>query len=308
MRILVTGGAGFIGSHIVDTYIEAGHNVWVIDNESSGRRAQVNKKATFLHLDISDKNRLHKLFQRVRFDVVNHHAAQIDVRHSVEDPIFDAKVNVLGLINLLTRARDHKVRKVLFSSSGGTVYGECTRAATEMFPERPLSPYGVAKLAGEKYIQAFYALHGLKYTIFRYSNVYGPRQDPHGEAGVVAIFCQRFLKNQQAYIYGDGKQTRDFVFVKDIARANLLALRKADNQVINIGVGTETSVNTLFSTLAAIAGLKVKPVRKPGRVGELRRSVLNAGKARRVLGWSPKTSLKQGLFETFHYFRSRSPR
>jgi UDP-glucose 4-epimerase len=304
MKILVTGGAGFIGSTIVDAYVERGHRVWVLDDESSGKRRQVNKQAVYLRKDINDKKAVASLFQRAKFDVVNHHAAQIDVRRSVADPEFDARVNVLGLLNVLVNAHKTRVKKILFSSSGGTVYGECTQPATESFPEVPLSPYGVAKLASEKYIQAFSALHGLKYTIFRYSNVYGPRQDPHGEAGVVAIFAQRLLAGQPVTIFGKGSQTRDFVYVGDVARANVLGLHKATNEILNIGTSKEVSVNALYATMAGLTGASARARRKPARNGELARSVLSYAKAERVLGWKPLFSLRDGLAETIRFFQS----
>ncbi len=303
MKILVTGGAGFIGSTIVDAYIERGHRVWVLDDESSGKRRQVNKAATYVRKDINDKKAMGSLFKKAKFDVISHHAAQIDVRRSVADPEFDARVNILGLLNVLVNARQTGVKKIIFSSSGGTVYGECTRPATESFPEVPLSPYGVAKLASEKYIQAFAALHGLKYTIFRYSNVYGPRQDPHGEAGVVAIFAQRLLAGERVTIFGKGAQTRDFVFVGDVARANVLGLTKATNQIINIGTAKEISVNTLYKTMAHLTHETQPPMYKAARNGELARSVLSYAKARRVLGWTPRVSMRDGLLQTIRFFK-----
>lgn len=305
MKILITGGAGFIGSHIVEDYLDKGHRVWVLDDESSGHRRQVPKKANFMKGDVTDKSKLSNLFKRIRFDVVNHHAAQIDVRRSVSDPAFDAKVNIMGLLNVLALCVETKVKKVIFSSSGGTVYGECRKPANETFPEVPLSPYGVAKLASEKYIQAFRALHGLMFTVFRYSNVYGPRQDPHGEAGVVAIFSNKILNQETAKIFGDGKQTRDFVFVKDVATANGLALTKGHNQIINIGTGIETSVTSLYKEMAKLGSFNMRPVYEPARMGELRRSVLDCGKAARVLGWTPEASLKQGLAQTMAFFAEK---
>jgi len=303
VKILVTGGAGFIGSNVVDAYIERGHRVWVLDNEFSGKRHQVNKKAVYVRKNITDHKALEALFKKIKFDVVNHHAAQIDVRRSVVDPEFDARVNILGLLNVLVHAQKNGVKKILFASSGGTVYGECARPATESFPEVPLSPYGVAKLASEKYIQAFSALHGLKYTIFRYSNVYGPRQDPHGEAGVVAIFAQHLLAGERVTIFGKGAQTRDFVFVGDVARANVLGLTKATNQILNIGTATEISVNTLYKTMATLTKATQSPVRKPARAGELARSVLSYAKAQRVLGWAPRVSMSDGLLQTIRFFQ-----
>ncbi len=302
MKILVTGGAGFIGSNIVDAYVAQGHSVWVIDDESSGNPKQVNKKARYARINVTDKKKAEALFKKVRFDVVNHHAAQIDVRRSVLDSEFDAKVNILGLLNMLNLCVKYRVKKFLFSASGGTVYGECKRPADESFPEVPLSPYGVAKLASEKYIQAYASLHGLKYTIFRYANVYGPRQDPHGEAGVVAIFSQRLLKGEQISIFGDGQQRRDFVYVGDVARANVLALKKGDNQIVNIGTRVETSVNQLYETMAGILYVDKKALHKPARKGELFRSVLNVNKAKRVLGWAPQVSIRKGLAETINFF------
>ncbi len=303
MKIIVTGGAGFIGSTIVDRYVEAGHKVWAIDNLSSGRRRLVNKKATLVKVDICDKAKLSRVFAKIKPDVVSHHAAQIDVRKSVEDPAFDAKVNIIGILNVLDLCRQNKVKKFIFSSSGGTVYGECPRPADEQAPEVPLSPYGVAKLASEKYILAYASLYGLTYTIFRYSNVYGPRQNPHGEAGVISIFSTRLLNNQPIVIFGDGKQTRDFVYVGDVARANLMALRKAHNQIINIGNCQSTSVVQLYGKMAGILGINKPAPHKPPRNGELQRSLLDIKKAARVLGWKPLTNIDQGLKETISYFR-----
>jgi UDP-glucose 4-epimerase len=305
MKILVTGGAGFIGSSIVDAYVNAGHKVTVIDNESSGKKSHVNAQARYCRLNIADEKQLTSFFRGKRFDVVNHHAAQIDVRKSVENPRFDATVNILGLLNVLERCRENNVKKIIFSSSGGTVYGECKRPAKETDPEVPLSPYGVAKLASEKYIKTYASLYGIRYTIFRYSNVYGPRQDPHGEAGVVAIFSNKLLRNEIPTIYGNGRQSRDFVFVGDVVRANLMALRKADMCVVNIGIGKETSINALYKIMAQLRGEPRKPHYKAGRPGELQRSVLNASLAKKVLGWSPQDSLETGLGKTLKYFQAQ---
>lgn len=304
MKILVTGGAGFIGSNIADFYIKAGHRVWIIDNESSGKRKNIPPRATYFKADVQNKHQLEKIFRKGKFDVVNHHAAQIDVRASVADPAFDAKVNIVGLLNVLSLSVETGVKKIIFSSSGGTVYGECPRPAKESSLERPLSPYGVAKLASEKYILAFHALHRLNYTIFRYSNVFGPRQDPHGEAGVVAIFSQKMLRNEPVVIYGPGLQIRDFVYVEDVARANVLALSKGQNQILNIGTGVETSIKNLEREIAAATGYSLRPKFAPKRNGELQKSLLDAGKAKRILGWSPKVSLRNGLVRTVEYFKN----
>ena len=303
MRILVTGGAGFIGSHIADAYVAGGHRVTILDNLSTGKRGNINPRARFVKGNIRDKG-LARLFKRERFDVVNHHAAQMDVRRSVEDPVFDASVNVMGLLNLLDLSRQNGVKKFIFAASGGTYYGECTRPAREEDPPQPLSPYGVTKLAGEHYIRAYGALHGLTFTVLRYGNVYGPRQDPHGEAGVVAIFCRRLLAGEPAFIYGTGKQMRDYVFVRDVARANVAALSKGEGESVNIGMGKAADVNRLFKILSACHGGPAISEKKPPRAGELFRSVLNVSKASRVLGWKAAVSLDKGLAETYQHIAS----
>lgn len=300
MRILVTGGAGFIGSHIVDAYLNQGHHVVAVDNLSTGNKLNLNPRARLVIKDVRDLS-LSRLFRKECFDVVNHHAAQVDVRKSVSDPMFDAGVNLLGLINLLELSRLNKVKKFIFAASGGTYYGECDRPAKEEAPARPLSPYGVTKLAGEHYVRAYGAIHGLPFTVLRYGNVYGPRQDPHGEAGVVAIFCQRLLANEKAFIYGDGRQQRDYVFVKDVARANVFALTKGTGESVNIGTGQATDVNVLLKILSACYGQLPLFEHKPPRPGEIFRSVLNVSKASRTLGWKPTVSLKMGLAETFRF-------
>jgi len=302
MNILVTGGAGFIASAVVDQYIRKGHKVWVLDNISTGKKMNLNPKAHFKKMDICNKPALVRFFKGKKFDVVNHHAAQIDVRLSVRNPVFDAKVNILGLLNVLDLSRSHKVKKFIFASSGGTIYGECRRPAREGNPEIPLSPYGVSKLASEKYLQTFGALFGLNYTIFRYGNVYGPRQNPLGEAGVVAIFSNRFLKGRRCDIFGNGKQTRDYVYVEDVAEANALALKRGNNQIFNIGSGTETSVLKIYNFMSKLCEVKKKPIFRPPRPGELNRSVLNVSKVRAQMGWKPKTKLSDGLIQTVGYF------
>ncbi|HOW27900.1 MAG TPA: NAD-dependent epimerase/dehydratase family protein [Elusimicrobiota bacterium] len=301
MNILITGGAGFIGSHIADAYIRAGHHVIIVDNLSSGKRRNVPRGATLIVKDIRDAS-LKDVFRRHRIDAVNHHAAQMDVRRSVEDPAFDAQVNVMGLLNILNCARDHSVRKIIFASSGGTIYGETPRPAVETNYPRPLSPYGITKLAGEYYLQTYSALHGLRYTILRYANVYGPRQDPHGEAGVVAIFCRRMLSGEPVTIFGDGKQVRDYVFVQDIARMNLIALRRGDDAIFNVGTSQTTSVNQLFTHLKSLTDYPRKAVYRPKRPGELFRSCLSYAKARKDLGWAPAHTIVEGLKATVDYF------
>jgi UDP-glucose 4-epimerase len=305
MKILVTGGAGFIGSHIVDAFVERGHEVVVVDDLSSGRRENVNEQATFVEMDIRD-DRVSELFARERFDVVCHQAAQMDVRRSVADPIFDARVNVLGTLNLLQSSVQNGVKKFLFASTGGAIYGEQdTFPADEEHPLRPLSPYGITKLTGEKYLYFYQVTYGLQHVILRYANVYGPRQNPHGEAGVVAIFTTRMLAGEQAVINGDGEQTRDYVYVADVVRANLLALDYPDSEVFNIGTGIETTVNQIFRTLNELTGAGAPEYHGPSKPGEQLRSVLSYDKATRLLGWKPEVELHDGLRRTVEYFRQR---
>jgi UDP-glucose 4-epimerase len=305
VRILVTGGAGFIGSHVVEAYITAGHEVFVVDDLSTGKAEQVHPQAHFLRADIQDAV-VRRLMVQERIEVLNHHAAQMDVRRSVADPLFDARVNILGLLNVLEGAREAGTKKVLFASSGGTVYGEQEIfPAPEDHPTRPISPYGVSKRAGEHYLYFYQVQYGLPYIALRYANVYGPRQDPHGEAGVVAIFTSRLLSGVQPIINGDGKQTRDYVFVSDVARANLAALHATYTGPLNIGTGIETDVNQLFYALRALIDPAVPEVHGPAKPGEQRRSVLAWDRAATVLGWRPQVPLADGLQQTVAYFRTR---
>lgn len=305
-HILITGGAGFIGSNISDAYVAAGHQVTVIDNLSTGKKSNLNKKVKFVHADISDARKVKALFQRGKFDVVSHHAAQIDVRKSISDPGNDARINILGTINILENARTYGVKKVIFASSGGTIYGECPKTPPdESFTGRPISPYGITKFTVEFYLKFYALIYGMKYTILRYANVYGPRQDPHGEAGVVAIFSDRMLMDSELLIFGDGEQDRDYVFVGDVVQANVLALDRGDNEIINVGMRIPRSVNELYRSMAAITGYKRKPIYKPARAGEILRSVLNNKKARTVLGWKPQYDFDRGLAKTIDYFREK---
>lgn len=302
MKILVTGGAGFIGSHIVDAYIAAGHNVVVMDNFSTGRMENVNRGAKVLRMDIRDAQ-VAEVFQQHRFDVVNHQAAQMDVRKSVEDPIFDAMNNVIGFLNILQHSVKNGVSKVIFASSGGAIYGEQDEfPADENHKNQPCSPYGITKLVGEKYLYFFALSYGLKYIALRYANVYGPRQNPHGEAGVVAIFATRLLKKEQPTIYGSGEQTRDFVFVKDVMRANLKALDLSENQILNIGTATETTINQIYRLLNELTGAHLPEKHGPAKEGEQFRSVISYEKARQILDWAPSFELRAGLEETVRYF------
>ena len=305
MRILVTGGAGFIGSHIVDAYIERGHSVSIVDNLSTGRESNINPKAEFHHVDVREADRVEKVMHNGEFEVVNHHAAQMDVRRSVAEPTYDASVNILGGLNILEGCIRTGVAKVIFASSGGAIYGEQDYfPADEVHPTRPISPYGVAKLATENYLFYYKMVHGLDSVSLRYANIYGPRQNPQGEAGVVAIFTDKMLKGGQPIINGDGKQTRDYVYVGDVAQANLLALDFRGSGAFNIGTGKELDVNQLFQHLIKATGAPVKERHGPAKKGEQLRSVLSYEKVRRDLGWKPTVSLEEGLKRTVEYFRN----
>lgn len=304
MNILVTGGAGFIGSHIVDAYIREGHRVAVLDNLSTGKREQVHPGATLYEMDLKDPA-VADIFKRENIEAVNHHAAQISVTQSVADPVFDAEVNILGSLKLLKLCVTHKVKKIVFASTGGALYGEQEYfPADEEHPKQPLSPYGIAKLTVERYLGFFQENFNMETAILRYSNVYGPRQDPHGEAGVVAIFCQLLLKGQPPVIFGDGEQTRDFVSVADVASANVIALSEHCHGVYNIGTGIETSVNTLATHLIEVSKKNIFPQHDPPRVGEQLRSSINSENFQREHGWKPTTPLKDGLKATFDFFAS----
>lgn len=305
MRILVTGGAGFIGSNVADAYAALGHELLVLDDLSSGKKENVPRSARFVLCDVGSETAVEAI-RRFRPEVVNHHAAQINVRRSVADPAFDARVNILATLRLLEACREAGVRKFLFASSGGAGYGEQeTPFAAETHPLRPVSPYGVAKMAVEMYLHYYHVQHGLDYTALRYSNVYGPRQDPHGEAGVVAIFSERLLRGQAAIINGDGEQTRDYVYVGDVVRANTAALARGGGRSINIGTGIETSVNTMFRTLRSLSGSRQEEIHGPAMPGEQRRSCLENGLALEELGWYPETLLEEGLSRTLEFFRQK---
>jgi len=305
MKVLVTGGAGFIGSHLVDRLVQEGHEVIVVDNLSTGKRRNLNRGARFYKVDIQSW-RLERVFRNERPNVVMHLAAQMDVRKSVEDPMFDAQVNILGTLNILQQTVKHGVRKVVFSSSGGAIYGEQdTYPAPETHATKPLSPYGLSKLCGEQYLSYFQRVGGLQVVNLRYANVYGPRQDPEGEAGVVAIFVQKLLNNEQAVINGNGRQTRDFVFVEDVVEANLAMMGQETDGTYNVGTGVETSINDLFRILVQHTGSNCKEVHGPAKKGEQARSVIDASKLRHELSWEPKMTLSDGLKRTVEYFRER---
>ena len=303
MKILVTGGAGFIGSNVVDGFIWEGHQVTVVDNLSNGLEANVNKKAQFIKVDIRSVV-MDTVFEKMQPDVLCHHAAQIDLRKSVTDPIYDADVNIMGSLNLLNACVKYQVKKVTFASTGGAIYGEQNYFPTdEKHPAHPVSPYGVAKFAVEKYLYFYQKTYGMDFVVLRYSNVYGPRQNPLGEAGVVSIFTEKLLTDRESVINGPGTQTRDFVFVGDVVEANLLALGYPHSDVFNIGTGTETDVNCIFRTLKEKTGSKQIEVHGPVIPGELERSVLDYRKAEKLLGWKPKHNLDQGITKTVDYFQ-----
>ncbi len=306
-RVLVTGGAGFIGSHVAEAYLGRGDDVWIVDDLSSGKRSNVPEGAQFVEMDVSDST-LPDLFRDVRFDLVSHHAAQIDVRASVADPRADAHTNVLGLINVAESCRTVGTSRVIFVSSGGVIYGEPEHRPTgEREPKDPRSPYGVTKLAGEFYLNYYRKVHGIEYVSLRYSNVYGPRQDPHGEAGVIAIFSQRLLSGEPLIIFGDGEQTRDYVYVKDVVSANMRASDLSlgensdmDEVAFNVGTGVGTTVNRLADTLEEIAGVRPGREYRSERVGELRHSTLDCS-ALKTRGWAPKFALRDGLRDTYEF-------
>lgn len=302
MRVLVTGGAGFIGSHIVELLIEHGNDVAVLDNLSTGAEENLPPGVRLYKTDISSPG-IRDVFAAERPEVVIHHAAQIDVRRSVEDPLADAQVNILGSINLLEQARLAGVRKVVYASSAAVYGNPLTVPVTEEHPILATSPYGASKYTVEKYLYLYRQLYGLDYTVLRYANVYGPRQDPLGEGGVVAIFSHRIAKGLPVTIFGDGEQTRDYIYVGDVARANLLALTAGDGEVVNIGCGEEVSVNRLLDVMQEVAGTEVTVVQAPERPGEIRRSALANSRARRALGWSPTLSLREGLERVYTYER-----
>src|SRR5260370_23984842 len=306
MKILVTGGAGFIGSHIVDAYIDAGHDVVVVDALDTGHVESVNPKAQFQKLDVRDSE-LSNLFAAEKFDVVNHQAARGNVRGSMEAPGIYADVNVIGGVNLLECSRQNGVNKFIYSSSGGCVYGEPRYLpADEAHPLCPRDPYGASKASFELYLPVYEMNYGLKYTILRYPNVFGPRQDPFGEAGVVSIFVGQMLRDTQPVINGDGEQLRDYVFVSDVVRANLLILASGDNEVFNLGWGKGISVNQIFRALKEILGSEMPEIHGAAKLGEVRQTFLSAQKVRRLLGWSPIVTLEEGLkrtAESFHTHR-----
>jgi UDP-glucose 4-epimerase len=308
MKIVVTGGAGFIGSNIVDAYLEEGHEVHILDDFSTGQKSNLNRKAELHEVDITDP-RAARVIERIKPDAMSHHAAQMDVRHSVADPTFDARVNIIGFITLLEAAKNAGVKKVIFASSGGAVYGEQdVFPAPEDHVTRPASPYGVSKRAGELYLSYYQQTFGLPYIALRYANVYGPRQSAKGEAGVVAIFLTLLLAGKTPVINGDGGQTRDYVYVGDVVAANVNALSSSFVGAVNVGTGVETDVISLFQHLRRAVGSEIQAVHGPAKTGEQRRSSLDARRATEVLGWRPRMALADGLQRTAEYYRETAGR
>lgn len=309
MRIIVTGGAGFIGSHILDAYLEAGHDVLVVDSlweHGGGRRVNVPSGVSLVHMDIRDEA-IARIFADFKPDVVNHHAAQHSVAISMRDPIYDAQVNVVGLLNVLEQAARSGARKVIFASSGATFGNPQHLPIDEKTPQHPTSPYGITKMVGEHYLRFYRDSKALDFTALRYGNVYGPRQDPNGEAGVIAIFIARFLARQAVRIDWDGEQTRDYVYVADVARANVAALDRGSGECYVIGTGVPTSVNQIYRTLVDISGFQAPIERAPQRPGDARSAQFDAALARSELGWSPTTPLADGIRATYDHFQREAP-
>ncbi len=305
-KILVTGGAGFIGSHVVELFLARGFEVVILDDLSTGRASNINPQAKFYQMDIRNPD-IRKIFEAEKPDFVSHHAAQMDVRRSVAQPLFDADVNILGSINLIECAKEFGVKHFVYISSGGAAYGEPERVpCEETDPINPICQYGASKHTVEHYLYMYHVNYGLKYTVLRYPNVFGPRQDPHGEAGVVAIFTGKMLAGEPVMINGDGEQTRDFVYVGDCAYANYLAVAvDHESGIYNIGWSRPTSVNEIFNTLAKVTGFPHPVKYGPAKLGETRHIYLNAAKAGRELGWSPTLNLEEGLEKTVAYFREK---
>ncbi|MCC6446979.1 MAG: NAD-dependent epimerase/dehydratase family protein [Armatimonadetes bacterium] len=309
MKILITGGAGFIGSNVADRMIAEGHEMSIVDDLSTGFEENLPEKAAFYRADISDGNAIKAVFETAQPEVVIHHAAQMDVRRSTQEPVFDATVNIIGSILLLEECVRMKVKKVIYASTGGAVYGETQYLpADENHPINPISQYGISKHTVEHYLYLYGYNYGLKYTILRYPNVYGPRQNPHGEAGVVAIFSERMLDGKSPTIFGDGSQSRDYTFVGDIVEANLLALERGEGGIYNLGTGVETSVQQIFDTLEAILKSGLKPIYAPARLGEIQRICLTNEKAGKELGWQPAHTFSQGLEKTVAFYKEKLSR
>jgi UDP-glucose 4-epimerase len=309
MKILITGGAGFIGSHLADAYLAAGYEVVIVDNLSTGLRANLPAAARFYEVDLIADDQLREIFYQEKPDIVSHQAAQVDVRHSVSDPRFDARTNIIGGVNLLELVRETAVKYVIFASTGGAIYGDPDYSPMdESHPLRPISPYGIAKLTIEKYLDYYHRVYGLPYTALRYGNVYGPRQNPKGEAGVVGIFCEQMLRGEPPLINGNGQQTRDYVYISDVIAANLLVTAQRESlphAIFNVGTGIETSVCQIFTYLQTILNTAFVALHAPSKKGEQQRSILDCQQIQQQLGWQPTIDLATGLHQTVDFFQSK---
>ncbi|HYT24119.1 MAG TPA: NAD-dependent epimerase/dehydratase family protein [Candidatus Polarisedimenticolia bacterium] len=304
MKILVTGAAGFVASHVADAYLSAGHEVVILDNLSRGAEKNVNPKARFYRCDICEREAIEEVFQLEKPAIVNHHAAQMDVRRGVREPLFDAQVNILGSLNLMEAALATGAKRFIYIASAGAGYGEPKqRLVPEDYPINPITPYGISKHTVEHYLFTFHFLYGLEYVVLRYGNVYGPRQSSQGEAGVFAIFCEQMLAGVQPVIYGDGTKVRDYVYISDVAAANVAALERGSNEIFNISTGVETTDLEVFQLVRELLGREVEPKYVARRPGEIDRICLDISKAARLLGWVPGVSLAEGARRTVNYFR-----
>ncbi|MFH2118136.1 MAG: NAD-dependent epimerase/dehydratase family protein [Candidatus Paceibacterota bacterium] len=308
MKILVTGGAGFIGSHVVDAYVDLGHEVVVVDNLSTGQQDFVNPKAKFIEVDITDKQKIQSVIADERPEVINHHAAHIQVGHSVEDPQFDAQNNIIGTLNIMEAAKDIPVKKLIFAATGGAMYGNKQTPFDESMKEEPLSPYGISKRAAELYLNYYHELYGIPYVSLRYSNVYGPRQNAHGESGVVAIFSEMIMAGKTPLINGDGTHTRDYVYVSDVVKANVLALTTDFVGELNIGTNTEIDTNEVFDSVVAVLGKQIERQYRQERPGEQVTSSLNCDKAKAELNWEPEVSFADGVKKVAQWYQSQADR
>lgn len=306
MKIIVTGGAGFIGSHVVDAYCEAGHEVIVIDNLSTGKEEFVNSQATLIQADITDKDKIQEIIYEVKPEVINHHAAHIQVGNSVKNPQFDAENNILGLLHIMEAAKEVGVKKLIMASTGGAMYGNKQTPFTEEMREEPLSPYGVSKRSGELYLNYYHEQYGIPYTVLRYANVYGPRQNPHGESGVIAIFSEMIAEGKAPMINGDGTHTRDYVYVGDVVKANLAALETEFVGALNIGTAREISTNDVFKTVVAEFGVDIPEKHGEERPGEQVTSALSYDKAKTVLGWEPTVSFEDGVKQVVTWYKQHN--
>jgi len=306
MKILITGGAGFIASHVVDKYVTEGHEVVVVDNLSSGKEEYVNQKARLIQADITDREKIQEIVKTEKPDVINHHAAHIQVGYSVKNPQFDAENNILGLLNIMEAAKDIPIKKIIFSSTGGAMYGNQQTPFTEELREIPLSPYGISKRSSELYLNYYFEQYKIPYTVLRYSNVYGPRQNPHGESGVIAIFSEMISQGKKPVINGEGTHTRDYVFIDDVAQANLLALNSSYIGILNSGTGREISTNDVFRSVVKEYGSDVPEVHGEERPGEQVTSALSYAKAKKILGWEPTVSFEDGVKKVVEWYKNKA--